>query len=128
VWILIILVLFFGALAVFLWIARKGRQLRRNQPLPPEASHAYLQSTEGLKSYVVTPFYFGKNRESNNVILPTAKADFEACIFYHKKRFAIQALPGAAIVFVNQEEIQAGYLRDGDILEIGSEKFIFRCY
>jgi hypothetical protein len=115
------------ALSAFIWIARKGRELRRNQPLPPEASHAFLQSSAWPNREVVAPFYFGRSTESN-IVLPAAKAEYEACIFYHNHRFAIQSLPGAAILLLNEEEIQAGYLRDGDVLEIRKEKFVFRCY
>ena len=126
-WILILAFLFFCALAVFYWIARKGRELRRNQPLPPEATYAFLQSNAWPNREVVTPFYFGRSSESN-IVLSGAKAEYEACIFYHNKRFAIQSLPGAAILRLNEEEIQAGYLRDEDVLEIGKEKFVFRCH
>src|SRR5262245_49894912 len=121
-WILILPFLFLGALAVFIWIARKEIYLRRNQPLPPEAQYAFLQCEAWPKREVFAPFYFGRSAESN-VILPAAKAEYEACIFYHNKRFAIQSLPGAATLLVNEQEIQAGYLRDGDVLEIGKEKF-----
>ena len=126
-WILILVLLFLGALAVFIWIARKGRDLRRNEPLPPEATHAFLQSKASPNRQVEAPFYFGRSVESN-IVLPAAKADYEACIFYHKRRFAIQSLPGAEVLLLNGEEILAGYLRDGDVLEIGKEKFIFRCH
>ena len=119
-----------AVLAVFfVVIARKGRALRVNQPLPPVAKHGLIEFSDNgrqTKREVVSPFYFGNSSDSD-VVLPDACANFEACIFYHNRRFAIQALTGGGPLFVNGEEILAGYLRDSDTLEISGHRFVFRC-
>ena len=76
---------------------------------------------------VETPFYFGRNPECQ-IVIPSAQALFEICIFYHHSRFAFQTLPGATVVQINGEEKPAGYLWDGDVLQIADRQFTFRCY
>jgi hypothetical protein len=113
----------------FFIIARKGRALRLQKPIPPAAKQASLQWIEDGKektSQIISPFYFGKGPE-NNIVLPQARVNFEACIFYHNKRFAIQSLEGAGEILVNGEEMLAGYLFDGDQLTVGKNEFTFRC-
>ena len=111
-------------------IARKGRALRKNQPLPPPSAEAFiLWDEEGRKTElkVETPFYFGKDPECQ-IVIPVARNKFEACIFYHQSRFAFQTLPGGGVILINGEETPAGYLWDGDILRVGDREFTFRCY
>jgi hypothetical protein len=120
-----------GALVfAFVVIARKGRELRRAGPLPPEARHALITWVEGGKTQrreVSVPFYFGRSPESE-VLLANAGADFEVCIFYHHHRFAVQTLSGAGELLVNGEEKIAGYLFDGDQLQIAQQMFTFHCW
>ncbi|HJZ12599.1 MAG TPA: FHA domain-containing protein [Acidobacteriota bacterium] len=119
-----------GLVVAFLVIARKGRKLRRAGPIPPEAQRAFVTWVEAGKNHqrdVSVPFYFGKSPESE-VLLPNARANFEICIFYHNHRFAIQALSGAGDLLVNGEEKTAGYLFDGDTLQIAQQTFIFHCW
>jgi hypothetical protein len=117
-------------LIAFLWIAKKGRELRRLRPLPPTSTRVSVDFVRnGTKSEIeiISPFYFGTNA-SCNILLPNGKATFEACIFYHNHRFAIQSLEGAGELEINGEEVVAAYLKDGDRLTIGEEEFIFRCF
>jgi FHA domain len=130
IWVLAGLSLLIALLISFLFIARKGRELRKSQPLPPEATRAFLQWTQDgnqRKTEVETPFYFGRHPECN-VVLTQAKASYEVCIFYHKNRFAIQGLSEAAEFTVNGDEMTAGYLRDGDQLVIANQAFTLHCY
>jgi hypothetical protein len=119
-----------AALAVFfVVIARKGRALRINQPLPAVAHAGFIEFTQNgrqRKKEVVSPFYFGKSIDCE-VVLPDAGMNFEACIFYYNRRFAIQVLTGGGPLMVNGEEMLAGYLRDGDALDISGHHFVFRC-
>src|SRR5205085_9658284 len=97
-WIVALAVLFAAALVAFIVIARKGRALRTSQPLPPEATRAHLEWNENGSERTMeieTPFYAGKSAESQ-IVLPGARAEFEACIFTHNHRFAFQTLPGAS--------------------------------
>jgi hypothetical protein len=117
-------------LIAFLWIAKKGGELRRLRPLPPTSARGFVDFVRaGAKSEVeiISPFYFGTN-DSCNIVIPKGKATFEACIFYHNHRFAIQSLEGAGELKINGEEAIAGYLKDGDRLTIGEEEFTFRCF
>ncbi len=117
-------------LAGFVIIARKGRELRRAQPLPPRAIKAFLRWEEGGKTFeleVQTPFYLGRKSDSN-VVLANARTDYEVCIFYHTQRFAFEALDRAGVILINGEEGLAGYLRDGDVLRISGREFFFRCF
>jgi hypothetical protein len=117
---------FIVLILAFILIARKGRKLRTTRVLPPEAVKAFLEISGGEKYSVAAGphFYIGKNPDSN-VVLASAHQDYEVCIFYHRKRFAFQTLSGGGI-FVNGEEQLAGYLSDGDVLEIAGESFTFR--
>jgi hypothetical protein len=120
---------FFLLLLVFIIIARKGRELRRAQPLPPPAKIGFLRWTENgknLEMEVHAPFYIGKKTDAN-VVVSSTRADYEVCIFYHQERFAFQALDRAGEVLLNGEEKLAGYLSDGDVLKIGGRDFSFRC-
>jgi hypothetical protein len=129
IWILILVVLV-ASLVGFIIIARKGRALRKNQPLPPPADKAFLlwnQNGHQNRMEVQAPFYFGRHLESN-VVLAQAQEDYVVCIFQHNKRFAVQALPGAREFFLNGEGSLASYLWDGDELTIENQKFIFHCY
>lgn len=124
------LILLVGCVAAFTVVARKGRELRRNQPLPPPAEKAYLRwQSKGRSNTleVTTPFYIGRNAECQ-IVLPSARAEYESCIFYHHSRFAFQTLAGGGPILVNGEEKLAGYLWDGDSLEIAQQKFQFQCY
>jgi hypothetical protein len=128
-WIAAILV-FFALLLGFIIIARKGRELRKAQPLPPPAKTGFLRWDENgktLEEQVDTPFYIGRKSDSN-VVISTTRADYEVCIFYHNERFAFQTLDRAGEVLHNGEEKLAGYLADGDSLKIGGREFSFRCY
>jgi len=130
IWVTIVIGVLVGLLAWFVVISRKGRALRRSQPLLPVVRHAFLEwSNAGSKrrEEIVPPFYLGKSPKSN-VVLPDALVDFELCIFYHNLRFAIQSLNGARQLLVNGQEMMAGYLRDGDTLRIAEHTFVFRCY
>ena len=72
-------------------------------------------------------FYLGISHDCN-IVLPNTGQDYELCIFYHRKRFAFQALSGAGEVLINDEEQVAGYLSDGDVLKVAGETFIFRTH
>lgn len=123
-----ILVLFLTAFVVlFFIIARKGRELRKNKPLPPKADRAYIQAEDGRRFVIQpgSPFYMG-NSSSGDVQIASAKHPYEICIFYHRQRFAFQTPSGVPGLRVNDEEQLAGYLFDGDVLTIGGEKFVFR--
>ena len=129
IWAAIVAVLA-AAFTTFIIVARKGRALRTNLPLPPEATKAVLDWNENgnhRQREVSCPFYLGKSAESD-IRIAAAKSDYEVCIFYHDHRFAMQTLPGARQVMVNGEEMIAGYLRDGDELSIGDQNFKFRCW
>lgn len=129
-WILLTLVVISILTAVFVVIARKGRALRKSLPLPPRATEAFIQWDEQgqtSKKQVQTPFYFGKSIECD-VVIPTAQRDFEACIFEHRERFALQTLDGADVIYVNGSEMLAGYLWDGDVLKIKGTNFTFHCF
>lgn len=126
----LILILLAGGAAAFTVAARKGRELRKNQPLPPPAEKAYLRWQESGRTKTLeltTPFYVGRNPECQ-IVLTAARADFESCIFYHHSRFAFQTLAGGGPILVNGEEKMAGYLWDGDTLEVAGQKFQFQCY
>ena len=123
----LVLVLLF--LIAFFVIARKGRQFRTSRVLPGEASHGTFQSGEGTK-YDVEPkthFYFGKHPECQ-IILEKVQEEYFVCIFYHRRRFAFETLSRSRGILVNGEEEMAGYLKNGDVLEIAGESFTFRCW
>ncbi|MCI0444667.1 hypothetical protein L0152_15850 [bacterium] len=129
-WLISILLLLAILLASFIIIARKGRELRRAQPLPPPATKAFLRWVEDgktLESEIHAPFYLGRKSDSN-VVLKNARADYELCIFYHKQRFAFEALDKAAIILVNGEENMAGYLGDADVIQVAGREFSFHCF
>lgn len=123
-WVVLFLV-GFGLLAGFVIIARKGRSLRTRQPLPPEATHAWIE-WNGQTLNVECPFYLGR-RQDNQLTLPRAKAELEACIFYHSRRFAFQTLAGGGEILINGQETLAGYLRDGDTITIAGATLVFHC-
>jgi hypothetical protein len=128
VWILISLLVVSGIAAAFVIIARKGRKLRTAHVLPDEATNAMLESSDG-RQYSVNRdahFYLGTHPE-NDVVLQRAARDYAVCIFYHRKRFAFQTLSSSRGILVNDDEIMAGYLSNGDVLEIAGERFVFRC-
>jgi hypothetical protein len=122
---LAIIVILAGLLLLFILIARKGRALRQQQLRPKHAFLHWTQNGEERKIEVVSPFYFGNNPESN-IVLPDARAPFEACIFFHNHRFAVQTLQGAGEILINGQEAMAGYLADGDTLTLGGAVFVFR--
>ena len=126
--ILISIILFLALfVAAFIVIARKGRELRKNQPLPPSTNEAFLEAADG-KTYSIhpeTPVYVG-NVASSDVVVPNANQSYEMCIFYHRKRFAFQTPSGIPGIRVNGEEQLAGYLFDGDVVTIAGEAFVFR--
>lgn len=129
-WVLGILLLLAVLLAAFIIVARKGRELRRAQPLPPTATKAFLRWVEDGKMFeleIDVPFYLGRKSDSN-VVLQNAKADYEMCIFYHKQRFAFESLDRAGLITVNGEEQLAGYLRDADVIQIAEREFTFYCF
>lgn len=110
----------------FVVIARKGRELKTKQPLPPAAKRAILESKQdGKRVEITSPFYLGRSQESH-VVLPSARAEFEVCIFFHHNRFAFQTLEGGGEVRVNGQEMPAGYLWDGDRIEIAGQEFLLR--
>ena len=126
-WITILLI-FLALLAAFVVIARQGRKLRTAHRLPGEASSAVLEDSSG-RQYRVTreaQFYLG-NDPKNDVVLVNAPRDYAVCIFYHRKRFAFQTLSSSRGIQLNQDEVMAGYLANGDVLEVAGEKFVFRC-
>jgi hypothetical protein len=117
-----------AALTAFIVIARKGGKLRTTHALPREATSAFLQTSEG-KQYQVNrdlQFYIGRH-PGNDIILPEAPQDYMVCIFYHRRRFAFQTLSSSRGIRVNQEEMMAGYLTNGDALEVAGRTFIFLC-
>jgi hypothetical protein len=126
--ILISIILFLTLLVLgFILIARKGRELRKNQPLPPTTSKAFLEAGDG-KKYPIhpdIPFYVG-NVSSSDVVVSTGTQPYEMCIFYHRKRFAFQTPSGIPGIRINGEEQLAGYLFDGDVLTVAGENFVFR--
>jgi hypothetical protein len=129
-WILAILLLLIVLFAIFIIIARKGRALRRAQPLPPRATKAFVRWVEDgtrVELEVQTPFYFGRKSDSN-IVLQNASADYEICIFYHKERFAFESLDRAGTILVNDEEKLAGYLGDGDVILVAGSEFTFHCF
>ncbi len=129
-WLLAILVLLLILLAAFIVIARKGRELRRAQPLPPPATKAFLRWIEDGKTLeleVHVPFYVGRKFDSN-IVLKNARADYELCIFFHKQRFAFEALDKAGIILVNGEEKLAGYLGDSDVIQVAGRELSFHCF
>lgn len=129
-WVIGILFLFVVLLAVFLIIARKGRELRRAQPLPPPATKGFLRWTENGKTLeleVHVPFYLGRKADSD-IVLNNARADYEFCIFYHKQRFAFESLDKAGMILVNGEEKLAGYLGDADVIQVAGREFSFHCF
>jgi hypothetical protein len=129
-WIISIFFLLIVLLAAFIIIARKGRELRRAQPLPPSATKAFVRWVEDgqtLELEVQSPFYIGRKSDSN-VVLKNARADYELCIFYHKQRFAFETLNKAGVTLVNGEEQLAGYLRDEDVIQVAGCEFSFRCF
>ena len=126
---LLLLILCFLSFSIllFILIARQGRRLRTTRILPPQTDQAFLESTRGEKYSVGTAsqFYIGKKPDSN-IMISNAAQDYEVCIFYHRKRFAFQALSGREVL-VNDEEQIAGYLSDGDVLRVAGESFTFHC-
>lgn len=129
-WIIASLVLLAILLATFIIIARKGRELRRAQPLPPPATKAFLRWVDDGKTLeleIHVPFYLGRKSDSN-VVLKNARADYELCIFYHKQRFAFESLDKAGIILVNDEEKVAGYLGDADVIQVAGCEFSFHCF
>ena len=129
-WILGILLLFIALVAGFIIIARKGRELRRAQPIPPPATTAFVRWIEDGKTFeleVHPPFYLGRKSDSN-IVLQNARADYEICIFHHKQRFAFESLDRAGIILVNGEEKLAGYIGDGDVIQIAGREFSFHCF
>jgi hypothetical protein len=116
------------AVALFVVIARRGRKLRTTRVLPGQATQATLEDSAG-KTYSIEPatqFYMGVNPASQ-VVLAEGGQDYSVCIFYHRRRFAFQTYTGEKGIRVNGEEQLAGYLGDGDVLEIAGERFTFRC-
>jgi hypothetical protein len=126
--ILITIILLVGLFVIaFIVIARKGRELRKNQPLPPSANQAFLEAADGKKYSIHpgTPFYVG-NDSSSDVVVSKATQPYEMCIFYHRKRFAFQTPSGIPGIRVNGEEQLAGYLFDRDVVTVAGEDFVFR--
>jgi len=127
---IILILLCAFAVIFFIVIARKGRALRTAKTSGPAVQHAFLEWVRDgapMRTQVTAPFYLGRSSESD-IALPDAKAPFEICIFYHDRRFAVQLLQGAGRLSVNGQEMLAGYLADGDHLEIAGQSFVFRCY
>jgi hypothetical protein len=129
-WLIATFLLLIILLAGFIIIARKGRALRRAQPLPPTATKAFVRWVENGKTLeleVQPPFYFGAKSDSN-IVLQNARGDYEMCIFQHKQRFAFESLGKAGIILINDEEKMAGYLGDGDVIQIAGCEFSFHCF
>jgi hypothetical protein len=129
-WILFVVIIVAALITGFAIIARKGRALRKSQPLPPRAKEAFIKwedAGQTTQKEVEVPFYFGKSPECD-VVLPNAQRDFEACIFEHRERFALETLDGADVIYVNGSEMLAGYLWDGDVLKIKGRNFTFHCF
>jgi hypothetical protein len=115
-------------LTAFVVIAREGRKLRTAHRLPGEATSAVLENSQG-KQYPVNrnaQFYIG-NHPENDIVLANSAREYAVCIFYHRKRFAFQTLSNSRGILVNQDEMMAGYLSNGDVLVIAGESFVFRC-
>ncbi len=114
------------SLTGFVYIARKGRELRGFRPLPEIARAAVLESQDG-KRYELSqnPFYAGLDPTSD-IVLDRAQHPFEICIFYHRGRFAFQTPGSSNGIRVNGENLMAGYLSDGDELEVTGRIFVFR--
>ena len=123
-------ILLFALIVVaFFVIARKGRRLRTSHVLPDEASHARLESGNG-KGYTIESqahFYLGSHPECH-VVLSRVTQEYAVCIFYHRRRFAFQTYSGSRGIRVNGDEQMAGYLTNGDVLEIADETFTFRSF
>lgn len=115
---------------LFVFFALRGRALRKSQEAPTSkikrATLNWTQDGNRKEVEIVSPFYLGKSSESN-IVLPGARARFEACIFFHNQRFALQSLEGAGEILVNRQEWVAGYLTDGDQITLGQSEFVFRC-
>ena len=129
-WVLVFLLLVAILITGFVVIARKGRALRRTQPLPPPATKGFLRWTENGKTLeleVHVPFYLGRKADSD-IVLNNARADYEFCIFYHKQRFAFESLDKAGMILVNGEEKLAGYLGDADVIQVAGREFSFHCF
>jgi hypothetical protein len=129
-WLITTFLLLIALFAAFIIIARKGRELRRAQPLPPPATTAFVRWVENgktLELQVHPPFYFGRKSDCN-IVLQNARGDYEMCIFQHKQRFAFESLGKAGIILVNDEEKLAGYLGDGDVIQISGCEFSFHCF
>ena len=125
--VVVLLITFLLLLFAFAIIARKGRELRKNQPLPPVSLQAYLEAADG-KRYAINPasaFYAG-NDPGSDVVISGANQAYEICIFYHRNRFAFQTPAKVPRVRVNGELQLAGYLFDGDELTVAGERFVFR--
>jgi hypothetical protein len=122
-------VLAIAFLICFVVIARKGRKLRTTYVLPDEASHATFESSDGKQYKVETKshFYFGKH-PGCQIVLGSVQDEYAVCVFYHRRRFAFETLSSSRGIQVNGEEQMAGYLKNGDVLEIGGETFTFRCF
>jgi hypothetical protein len=127
-WIFGILLILAGIATAFFVIARKGRRLRTAHRLPGEASSAVLEDSKGKQYPVsrVSQFYLG-NHPQSDVVLANDTREYAVCIFYHRKRFAFQTLSSSRGILVNQDEMMAGYLSNGDVLVIAGESFVFRC-
>lgn len=129
-WLLLAAIVLAVLLIIFVVIARKGRELRKSHSFPPKATRAFLQWTQDgqkCRIEIEAPFYFG-NHPRCDVVLSRAGAAYEACIFYHHERFALQALPEGSELTINGEPSMAGYLRDGDVLVIAHQTFAFHCH
>lgn len=127
-WIIGIVLILGASAAAFVFLARKGRKLRTTRQLPAESTVAMMEDGEGRQYSIEsgTHFYMGTNPE-NDVVLAQGKQEYTVCIFYHRRRFAFQTYSGSYGIRVNGEEQLAGYLANGDVLEIAGETFIFRC-
>src|SRR5262249_10568941 len=124
-WILILAGIFLCFLVLFIVIAKKGRELRKSDRQGTKANKAsirWIRDGNPVEMDIEPPFYFGRSKECD-VLLPTARVDFEACIFQHKDRFAIQTLKGGGDILVNGQELLAGYLKNGDKLLIAKHEF-----
>ena len=80
-WIVVILVFLVLVLA-FIIIARKGRELRRAQPLPPPVKTGFLRwvdNSKTLEEQIHPPFYIGRKSDSH-VVIDTVRTDYEVCI------------------------------------------------
>ena len=124
---LVAFLLIIAAITIFFVIASKGRKLRTTRVLPPESSSAVLEDSNG-KQYSIEshePFYIGIHPD-NQLILSSATQQYSLCIFYHRRRFAFQTYTGTHGIRVNGEDQLAGYLSNGDVLEVEGQTFVFR--